>query len=265
MRGLLALVWATSLLQIERPARAAERQALQGHVPAVAGRLQALERLAGTNRLELVIGLPLRNRQALSQLLQEMYDPANPNYHRYLTPEQFAERFGPTKQDYEAVIAFAKANGLTLTGTHPNRTLLDVSGSVECIENALHLRMRRYQHPSESRKFYAPDAEPSLDLAVPVLAINGLDDLTQPHPMNLRATPFKSVPQAIPYANGTGPRGNLIGRDFRAAYVPDVSMDGSGQTVGLLEFDSYYPSDILAYESLAGLPNVLLTNVLLNG
>ena len=38
-----------------------------------------------------------------------------PNYHHYLTPEQFTERFGPTEQDYQAVIAFAKANGLTVT------------------------------------------------------------------------------------------------------------------------------------------------------
>ncbi|MEI9863235.1 MAG: protease pro-enzyme activation domain-containing protein [Limisphaerales bacterium] len=56
--------------------------------------------------------------------------PPAPNYRHYLTPEQFAESFGPTTADYQAVIDFAKANGLKITGTHPNRLVLDVAGSV---------------------------------------------------------------------------------------------------------------------------------------
>jgi len=44
-----------------------------------------------------------------------------------------------------------------------------------------------------------------------------------------------------------------------------VALDGTGQAVGLLEFDGYFASDIYAYEKLAGLPNVPLTNVLVNG
>ena len=84
--------------------------------------------------LNLAIGLPLRNEQALDDLLQQIYDPASPNFRHYLTPEQFTEQFGPTEQDYQAVIDFAKANGLTVTGTHPNRVVLDVSGSVADIE-----------------------------------------------------------------------------------------------------------------------------------
>ena len=101
-------------------------------------------------------------------MLREIYDPASPHYRQYLTPEQFTERFGPTEQDYQTVIDFMKANGLTVTGRHPNRTLLDVRGSVANIEKTFHLTMRVYQHPTENRTFYAPDVEPSLDLAVPL-------------------------------------------------------------------------------------------------
>ncbi|HZQ47205.1 MAG TPA: proprotein convertase P-domain-containing protein, partial [Verrucomicrobiae bacterium] len=56
-----------------------------------------------------------------------------------------------------------------------------------------------------------------------------------------------------------------IGSDFRAAYVPGTVLTGAGQTVGLFQFDGYLQSDILAYEALAGLPNVPLQNVLLDG
>ena len=64
---------------------------------------------------------------------------------------------------------------------------------------------------------------------------------------------------------GSGPGGGYMGKDFRAAYVPDTTLDGSGQVVGLLQFDGYTASDITYYENLAGLPNVTLTNVLIDG
>jgi uncharacterized repeat protein (TIGR03803 family) len=243
---------------------AAERQIVQGHIPAAAKGLQPLGRLPAQQRLDLVLGLPLRDPQGLTNLLAQLYDPLHPNYHRYLTPEQFAERFGPTQKDYDAAIAFAKSHGLTVAGTHPNRTLLDVNGPVAEIEKAFHVNMRFYQHPTEPRTFHAPDVEPSVDLGIRLLAIGGLENFDLPRPMGFRARPFDSS-GGTPYATGSGPRATFIGKDFRAAYAPGVSLDGTGESLGLFEMDGYYPNDITSYESQAGLPNVPLTNVLLNG
>ena len=118
------------------------------------------------------------------------------------------------------------------------------------------LNLRVYaQDPIEARTFFAPDAEPSLDLSVPVLAINGLDNYVLPHPMNINFTPYDASSNATAYtASGSGPRGNFIGRDFRAAYAPGVTLNGAGQTLGLFELDGYFPNDVAQYESLAGLP-----------
>lgn len=113
-----------------------------------------MERFPSTNHLRLVIGLPLRNQAALSNLLRQIYDPASPNYHHYLTPEQFTKRFGPTEADYQAVIAFARTNGLQITSAHPNRVLLDVDGTVTDVEHALHVTLRTYRHPTEGRLFF---------------------------------------------------------------------------------------------------------------
>ena len=93
------------------PARAAEMQTLRGHVPAAVANLAAVGSLPASQRLNLAIGLPLRNKEALTNLLHELYDPASPNYRRFVTTEQFTERFGPSKEDYQAVIAFAKVQG----------------------------------------------------------------------------------------------------------------------------------------------------------
>src|SRR5690242_12357595 len=102
-----------------RPAWAVERQTLKGHIPAAAAHLQPIGRLPGVTPLNLVIALPLRNQGALSNVLEELYNPASSQYRHYMTPEQFAEKFGPAKADYEALTVFAKAHGLQVTGTHP--------------------------------------------------------------------------------------------------------------------------------------------------
>ena len=225
----------------------------------------------GTNHLKLAIGLPLRDQAGLSNLLQQIYDPASPNYHHYLTPAQFTERFGPTAADYQTLKAFAFSNNLAVTGTHPNRVLLDVEASVADIEKAFHTSIQVYRHPTENRDFFAPDTEPSIDLNLPVLHISGLDNYVLPHPFSHKlpkakghANPLGGGTNNAPL-NGSGPEGSFLGYDFRNAYAPGVTLTGSGQNCALFEYDGYYTSDILAYEQQAGLPNVNLVNVPIDG
>jgi len=239
------------------------RQVLRGHVPAAVTKLnlRPIGRLPATNRLNLAIGLPLRNTNALSKLLQDMYDPASPQFRRYLTPEQFTEQFGPTRQDYEAVRQIARKYGLDVTVTHSNRVLLDVAGQVADIEKAFQVRLRTYQHPTEARQFYAPDVEPSVEAGVVVLDISGLNNYALPRPASHRS----SATTAAGLGSGSGPSGSYMGKDFRNAYAPGVTQTGTGQMVGLLAFEAFYAGDITTYETMAGLPNVPIQVVLLDG
>ena len=244
--------------------RAADRHPLAGgHVPPAAATLTSLGNLPASQRLNLAIGLPLRNPEALDRLVQELYDPASTNYHRYLTPGQFTEMFGPTEQDYQALSAFAKSNGLTVTATHPNRVVLDVEGTAADVQKAFHLTLRLYRHPAETRDFYAPDAEPTADFPVPVLHISGLDNYSLPRPHFVIQSAGQTA-SASPHS-GSGPSGTYRGSDFRAAYLSGTALTGAGQSVGLLQFDGFYASDITTYESQASLPNVPLTVVPVDG
>ncbi|MGO9587881.1 MAG: protease pro-enzyme activation domain-containing protein [Limisphaerales bacterium] len=246
------------------PGLAAELQVLRGHIPEAVSYLQPQGRFPGTNRLNLAIGLPLRNKEALNQLIQQIYDPASPNFRHYLTPEQFAEQFGPTEQDYQTVIDFAKANGLTVKATYPNRTLLDVSGSAAAVEKVFHVTLRVYQHPTENRLFFAPDVEPSVPAGLPALHISGLDNYALSHP-NLHMMPAIGT-GVSGTATGSAPGYNYWGNDFRNAYAPGVSLNGSGQIVGLFEMDGYFANDITAYETNTGLStNIILENIVLDG
>src|SRR5262245_55017476 len=112
----------------------AGRQSLRGHVPAVVGNATELGRVSADKRLELAIGLPLRNQKELGELMGQLYDPHSSNYHKFLTPEEFTARFGPSEEEYEAVIGFAQSNGLVITSRHPNRVVLDVEGSAAGVE-----------------------------------------------------------------------------------------------------------------------------------
>jgi len=112
-RVLIALlVFASSLITLS----AAQKNLPSEHVPAgvAHGKIAPLGHLAGTNQLRLAIGLPLRHADALTNLLREMYDPASPQYHHYLTPAEFTARFGPTPEEYAAVTRFAKENGFSI-------------------------------------------------------------------------------------------------------------------------------------------------------
>jgi hypothetical protein len=263
----LATAIAAALFPFSARAQGVGKQLLHGHVPPAVARfhLQPMSRLPATNRLNLAIGLPLRNQAALDKLLSEIYDPASTNYHRYLTPEQFTAQFGPAEQDYQSLIHFAQTNGLAVTATYPNRLLLDVSGNAATVEKVFHVTLSVYQHPTENRSFFAPDAEPSIDFDVPVLHVSGLDNYSMPRPASLKKNPLKTRPVGVQPAAGSGPGSSYMGNDFRAAYAPGVTLNGAGQMVGLVEFDGYYASDITAYEQQAGLPNVPLRNVLLDG
>jgi hypothetical protein len=238
------------------------RQILRtSHVPAAVKSLSPLRVMDPSQRLRLAIGLPVPNEAELDDFLRQLNDPSSAIFHQWLTPPQFTERFGPTYSDYETVATFAATNNLTITYRHPNRLVLDVEGSVADIENAFHTTLRVYQHPTEAREFYAPDIEPTLDLNVPILSISGLDNFSIPKPHHkIKPVPASAVPMA-----GSAPGGAYMGNDFRAAYVPGTSLTGAGQSVGLLQFDGYYASDITAYESKAGLPNVPLTNIAIDG
>jgi N-acetylneuraminic acid mutarotase len=208
-----------------------------GTVPAVTAGLQPLGPLDPGQQLHLAIGLPAQNLQGLEDLLQDIYDPTSTNFHHYITPAEFRASFGPTEADYQAVVAFAQANQLTITYEASNRLLLDVDAPVSNIESAFNIQMWVYQHPTENRTFYAPDVDPTLNLAVPVQYIEGLNNY---------ALPQRSVD------NGSGPGGQYWGWDFRQAYLgyaPQTGGTGLGQIVGLLETGGFNNTDITLYEN----------------
>jgi subtilase family serine protease len=234
------------------------------HVPPAveSGRAKFIAPMPATQHLNLAITLPLRNEDGLNDLLKQIYDPQNPSYRHYLSVQEFTDKFGPAAGDYEAVRQFARANRLAVVDTAANRMVLDVEGTVANIEKAFQVKMGVYQHPTEKRTFYSPDREPSLDLGIPVLHISGLDNFTLPRAKNKLAS---TKPGAF-QPTGSGPGGQYVGSDMRAAYYGSGPLTGTGQTVGLFEEAGYEISDVQTYFQTLNQPfNVPVNGVSLNG
>jgi xanthomonalisin len=251
----------SSVPTAELPAAPRRLAMLARHLPGpVAGRTAAMMGATQSQlRLRLQLHLPLRNQAELSQLLRDLYDPASAQFHRYLSVAEFTARFEPTPEGYDAVLAWATANGLAVTARAQNRRLVAVEGAVSAIEKAFDVNINYYQHPAESRMFYSPDREPStVGLDAPLLQVTGMNDFVLPRPL-LRH-------QATANSSGSGPSGAFLPSDMRAAYYGNGPLTGTGQTIGIFSFDGYLASDLQLYYSTTGMSSAVPTsNVLVDG
>jgi xanthomonalisin len=244
------------------PAAAVGRPMLAPNCPdaVVNGQAATTGAVSLRQRLKLAIHLPLRNQADLTRLLHDLYDPKSPNFHKYMSVSGFTARFGPTAADYNKVVAWAKANGLNVTATTPNRRLVAVEGSVETVNRAFHVKVNNYRHPTGGRTFYSPDREPTaVGLSVPLLQITGMNNYVLPHPMLRHSALAANVA-------GSGPSGEYLPSDMRAAYYGNGPLTGAGQSIGIFSFDGYLASDVQLYYSTTGMSSsVPITNVLVGG
>ncbi len=236
------------------------------HVPAAVatGLAPRMGMLPAERRLQLSLNLPVRNQDQLDELLVQLQDPSSPNYHKYLSVDEYTERFGPTQADYDEVVSWARANGFNVTETAPNRRLVNIEGSVAAINKALHVTMTSYAHPTENREFFAADREPQVTIGVPLLHISGLDNFQRP--FNHLKSNGAHTSSIVAHATGSGPSGEFLPSDMRAAYYGSGSLTGAGQTVAIFSFDGYKTTDLTVYKNGTGMSfSTPVTNVLVNG
>jgi kumamolisin len=217
------------------------------------GAAQPLASLSQNQSMSLDLVLPLRDPAGLDVFLQDIYNPASPNFHHFLTVQQFTAKFGPTQEQYAAVLAFAKANGLAVTGGSRDGMEVQVKGSVAAVEKAFHVKMASYRRSDGEGTYYHPDREPATDLSFNLWHVSGLENFSIPKPRLSRRSEYAAahgiVPEAVvPHATtGSGPSASFLGSDMRAAYYGGTALTGAGQNLGLLEFLGTDLADLNTY------------------
>jgi kumamolisin len=129
--------------------------------------------------------------------------------------------------------------------------MIQLTGTADQFAKVFHVALNRYQHPADGSVFVAPDREPSLDLDVAIQEVIGLDDEVLPSPRLV--TP--AAGEAAPDTTGSGPNGQFIGSDMRAAYYGDGPLTGAGQSVGLMELKGYDIASVNTYFANLGQSN----------
>ena len=206
------------------------------------GRVSPEHQLSG---VALTFQLSASQQADLQELLREQQDRSSPNYHRWLTPEQYAARFGMTSNDLSKVSSWLQSQGLMVNGVSRSRNEISFSGSVGQVEYALRTELHRYsingeQHMANSSDVSLPDA-----FAGEVLGVRGLNDF-HPKPRLRTVSPrFTS--------NASGNH-FVIPADFATLYGIPSNVDGTGQTIAVIGQTLIRTTDIDAFRSAAGLP-----------
>ena len=129
--------------------------------------------------VRLVLSRSPEQQAALDQYAAELQDKSSPNYHKWLTPEQFGQLYGPADSDIAAIVAWLQSHGLTVEPISPGRTNIAFSGSVSQVEEAFHTSIHSFQ--TGTQQFYSNTTEPQIPSALaPVVA--GVAHLNTIHP-----------------------------------------------------------------------------------
>ena len=139
---------------------------ISGHVPdKQLLRARYLGHRIQTENMKLALVLRPRDPGGLEEFLKKLHDPTDPEYRRFITPEEYAERFGPSEDDIRLVSDHLARNGLRVKDVHQSRLVLEVEGPVASVERAFILQINNYSLQS-GRLIHSADADPIFPAAV---------------------------------------------------------------------------------------------------
>jgi hypothetical protein len=186
----------------------------------------------------------------LASLLQEQQDPNSPNYHVWLTPDQYADRFGITPADLAKVISWLEAGGFRVDYVSRSRTWVMFSGTAGQVKSALHTEIHGYE--VNGTPHFANATDPSIPAALEPLVwlIRGLDDFRM-EPPNPGATPHPDF--------NSGGAHYLVPGDVATIYdinpLYQNGFTGSGQKIAVVGQTDIYMSDIETFRTQFELPS----------
>lgn len=224
-------VHAQSLAGSSLPSLPSSAVVLPNHHPQWANPANDLGPLAPdtlVNALTLVLARSPQQEQAFRQFLADQQNPASPSYHRWLTPAQVGNRFGPPHADLAAVTTWLESNGLHVTWTAPSRMFLGFSGTSADLARTFHTELHTYRVNGTEHISVSSDPLVPASLARHIQAIRGLSTI-EDKPLHHAATVH-----AVPEVTTGGGSHYLAPQDFATIYDIPSTDTGNGQTIGIV-------------------------------
>ena len=211
----------------------------------------ATSTLPATQQIPIAIALHPRDEAALIRFDNAVSDSHSPLFRHFLTPHQYNQLFAPTQTQVSAIEKALRTNGLRITNVNPNNQIIDATGPAAAIDKTFNITLRHYTQPG-APAYYAADGTATLPTAISGL-VSYVAGLTN-RPV--------AVPAAWPA--GDGPSGGESPADLQTAYTMGTN-DGSGETVGLAEYDGFKQSDISTFTQNYNLPALTPTVAAVDG
>jgi len=200
--------------------------------------------LASGTRLSLEISLTPRNQAGLNSFIAAVADPTSKTYKDYLTVAQFAADYGASAETVAAVTSYLEAKGLTVSAPTANHLTLPATGTAAQAEAAFGVTIGTY-HGAAGQSFYANEAAPSLPTAI-AADVDDVAGLTNEQQLT-HSPALKEQPATAAVSSDLTPAmargGYNLTTDIGKGY------NGTGETVGLVEFSAYTASDVAEYNS----------------
>src|SRR5271168_5272711 len=227
------------------------------------------------DRMMLVLKTTPAQGAALETLLAQQQDRSSPNYHKWLTPQEFGAQFGASDADIQKITSWLQSQGFQIDNVANGRNVIQFSGNASQVQSAFHTAIHKYTINSQDH--WANSSDPSIPAALmpAVTGVASLNNFPRKAAHKLAGTfrrdaagQLKSVSPEFTYAGGCqGTTGTacygLAPSDFATIYnvLPlwNAGITGTGQTIAIISDSDVNPADLTNFRSLFGLPAATFT------
>ncbi len=220
------------------------------------------------NRMLLVLQRSPAQESALQSLLDQQQDKSSPNYHKWLTPQQFGQQFGPADSDIQTVVSWLESQGFRVDRVANGRGTIEFSGTAAQVQTAFHTEIHEYVVNAETH--WANSTNPQIPAALaPVVAgIATLHNFYKKPQVFLTGERFKTTPGFPPeFSTSTGLHALSPG-DFATIYninpLYSAGINGTGTRIAVVGRSDFLTADITDFRNTFQLPSSI-TNIVFNG
>jgi subtilase family serine protease len=240
----------------------------------LAAKSALVARVDGAKEINVVLTLPLSDAEGAVAFIRRVSTPGDSLYHRYLTPQGFADRFGGNRADYAQLKEWAITKGLMVTKESIGRINLTVRGPVNRFEELFKTQLNTYRS-ADGQEFVSASVRPTVptDIASKVSGIIGLTESKRFAPLirvakSLGESPAEgsAMGTTVDNAGGSGPGGSYSAKDLRTAYsIPAFGNLDAKTVVAVFEQGGFSMSDVTTYINNNKLPTPKITPIGVNG
>jgi len=216
------------------------------------------------NRMLLLLQRSPEQQAALSALMEEQLTKGTPNFHKWLTPEEFGKQFGPADTDIQAVTDWLTAHGFQVSNLSKGRTVIEFSGNVGHVRNAFHTEIHRFNVNAETRQANVSDPQIPAALTPVVAGVVSLHNFRKrshlrPVGTFRRTKATGELKPLFTFGSGAMQQFAVGPPDFAKIYnIPQgpnpPALTGVGQTIAIVGRTNINIQDVRDFRNLFGLP-----------